>query len=293
MFVRTMIRLIPIGVSVFLISSVVQAQDVTARVVLSDSVLVNEIQLNVGINIDMQDVSELLGAYSASLRWNPEILEFLSISGGTTSGFDSPNVNQNYVSSGHVLFNQFNPPGSNGDVNVINMTFNTIGAKGDTCMLFLELSALGAAHTFTDLLPYLAIEDASVRVRPAGSGPIVWAKASEKEVYYGQTFCVEIWAENVTDLGGYRFSLSFDNTSIKAIGARDGSFLRSTGRTAVESENIVNNPNGIVTLAYHTEGTGEGPDGGGILGVIDFRAKEEMEDAVESLTLWTGADDFK
>jgi len=87
--------------------------------------------------------------------------------------------------------------------------------------------------------------------------------------------------------------LRLDSTLVEALGAGDGPFLSSTGRTVVEVDNIVSNPDGIVTLAYDSVGTGAGPSGRGILAVVDFKPKEEIEDAAESFELCTGTDGFK
>ena len=107
----------------------------------------------IAINIDMAQVEEKLGAYSAILRWNPKVLEYAGYEGGNTEGFDHPLVMEGEVDKGRLKFNQFNPEGASGQVNIINVTF-VVKEKFTSSSLEIELSSLTAAHSFLDLLLY-------------------------------------------------------------------------------------------------------------------------------------------
>ena len=125
------------------------AQKVIARVTISNTIPSVGDTTTVDIHIDMTGTTELLGAYSASLKWNPAVLAFISTSAGSTKEFNSPGTNANNVNSGNLRFNQFNRDGARGIVNIISITFKATGNKGDTSLVDLEFSALDAASTFT------------------------------------------------------------------------------------------------------------------------------------------------
>ena len=110
----------------------------------------------IAITIDMAQVEEKLGAYSAILRWNPKVLEYAGYEGGNTEGFDHPLVMEREVDKGRLKFNQFNPEGASGQVNIINVTF-VVKSKFADNSLEIELSSLTAAHSFLDLLSYTKV----------------------------------------------------------------------------------------------------------------------------------------
>ncbi|NOZ56862.1 MAG: hypothetical protein GXO73_08770, partial [Calditrichaeota bacterium] len=143
-----------------------QAQDqVVAEAVPSDERPAVGQQIDVAVNIDMTNMSspnDKLGSYTASLTWDTSVLRYKGYSGGTTSGFDSPTVNEADTASGTLRFSDAYANGASGKVNVIHVTFEAVG-YGQS-VLDLEFSAMAAAYTFADLLPYLTVNDGNVDV---------------------------------------------------------------------------------------------------------------------------------
>ena len=117
------------------------------------------------VNIELGDASVRVGSFTAGLSWDPEVLGFVSFSGGTASGFSGPLVNVEEVSIGHLTFANAHAEGADGLVNILNVEFEVIGPEGSFSSLDLQFSAFAAAHTFSDLLGGLKVEGGKVAVR--------------------------------------------------------------------------------------------------------------------------------
>ncbi|MBN2012418.1 PKD domain-containing protein, partial [candidate division KSB1 bacterium] len=119
-------------------------------------------QITVDIKIDMSGVqspNDKLGSFTGSLDWNSAVLAYNSNS-GPQAGFTGA-VNP---SSGHIAFNGANAAGASGNITVLQITFDVVGAGSS--VLDLGYSAMAAATTFNNLLPYLVVNDGSVSVNP-------------------------------------------------------------------------------------------------------------------------------
>jgi len=107
------------------------------------------------VRIDMSNMpppNENLGSFIATLTWDPTMLSYTGDS-GILSGFtgivnvDAPN--------GTMTFNGANPLGAANIVFLLFVNFDVIGAVGSNTCLNLQFSAMAAAFTFIDLLPFL------------------------------------------------------------------------------------------------------------------------------------------
>ena len=162
--------------------------------------------------------------------------------------------------------------------------FTVTGDIGDTTLIHFD------EFVFNEGAPSVTTEEGLLRIRPSGTGVIVWVRTDQDTVYYGERFRAEIWAENVTDFGSYQLVLGFDPDLVHAVHAQSGSFLGSTGRAPMEVKNAIDNVGGTVTLTYVTIGTPPGPDGGGKLAIVEFEAQQKVS-AAESFYLQIGSDD--
>ncbi len=124
-------------------------------------------QIEVTISVDVTDVDapdDALGSFTGSLDWDPAVLAYDSHAGAPPVGFTGV-VNTATVSSGHIVFNGANASGATGNITLLNITFDVVGAgSGD---LDLEYSAMAAAGTFDSLLSILTVYDGRVQVGPA------------------------------------------------------------------------------------------------------------------------------
>lgn len=114
--------------------------------------------IDVPVNIDLSALPEALGSFTARVRWDAEMLKFDGYTGGQTAEFANPIVNDRNAAAGEITFAHANPQGAEGAVNVLNLRFQVIGAEGASGEISLYFTAMSAAKTFTDLLPYLAVQ---------------------------------------------------------------------------------------------------------------------------------------
>ena len=113
--------------------------------------------IEVPVIVNMSETAEKLGSFTGKLSWNPAALQFIDFNGGSTKGFENPVVNDSKTGNGELVFANANPHGAEGMVNILNVQLTVIrNAPLDGDPVFLSFSAMAAAGTFTDLLPYLS-----------------------------------------------------------------------------------------------------------------------------------------
>jgi hypothetical protein len=129
----------------------------------TDQVVVGK-SVEIPVIIDVSNLSGKLGSFTATLEWNPDMLEYESYSGGTTLGFESPVVNEMHVKKGRLIFAHAYPFGAEGEINVLNVTMKVVGKEGLNSALALSFSAMAAAYTFEDLLPKVEVAEGQLEV---------------------------------------------------------------------------------------------------------------------------------
>jgi hypothetical protein len=112
--------------------------------------------VEVPVDVELKGLPEKLGSFTAVLKWDASVLQFDGFTGGKTEGFEKAVVNQKEVGSGILKFASAHPYGGEGLVNLMNVRFKVIGKSGASARLSLAFSAMAAADTFHDLLPFLA-----------------------------------------------------------------------------------------------------------------------------------------
>ncbi|RQW08828.1 hypothetical protein EH222_05035, partial [candidate division KSB1 bacterium] len=145
------------------------AQSVVSSATPSDTSPAIDEQITVAVNINMTGASgKLLGSYSASLAWNAAIFEYVSYAGGAAP-FNTPTVNTSNTASGRITFSAAAPSGASGNINILTVTLR---AKASGTSTFdLNYTAMAAAMTFENLLPYLTINDGSATVGNPNTAP--------------------------------------------------------------------------------------------------------------------------
>jgi uncharacterized repeat protein (TIGR02543 family) len=127
---------------------------VTSNVTVSDGTPAFGDVISVDIYIDMTEVDppdDYLGSFTASLDWDPSILDYESNS-GILAGFTG-NVNLQDTAIGHIVFNGANTTGVTGKFLILSIDLEVV--DGGTCLLNLKYSAMASAGTFKNLLPIL------------------------------------------------------------------------------------------------------------------------------------------
>ena len=148
--VAILIMLLVLPVSLFCGDKKIKA---TANPVTAE--ITRGMTVEIPVNIDVSEFEFELGSFTATLEWDNTTLEFESFEGGRTNGFDNPTVNTKGTDKGKLVFASAVPQGSKGKVNVLNLKLKVIGKSGVSSALKLSFTAMAAAKTFENLLPYL------------------------------------------------------------------------------------------------------------------------------------------
>ena len=128
--------------------------------------------LTVPVTVDISSLPEKLGSYTATLRWDSRVLQYAGYEPGTTTGFSAAVVNSSKTGEGLLTFAAAHPYGAEGSINLLNVQFQVIGAEASQSDLQLAFSAMAAAKTFTNLLPFVQTLQTGVeRGVTVGEGP--------------------------------------------------------------------------------------------------------------------------
>ena len=95
---------------------------------------------------------------------------------------------------------------------------------------------------------------------------------SQTPIHTGDTFTLDIRAENITDLAGWQFDIAFDPTVLEAIDVSEGDFLKMGSTTLFQSGTIDNAAGKIGGLSAARLST-QGVSGTGTLVQVRFKAK--------------------
>ncbi len=112
-------------------------------------------EIHVPVIIDMTNMPEKLGSFTGKLQWDPSVLRYLGYRAGANSSFRTLVVNSKKTNRGQLIFAGANPYGAEGKAEVLNVTFKVIGKTGSSSPLQLTFTAMAAAYTFHNLLPYV------------------------------------------------------------------------------------------------------------------------------------------
>ena len=119
-------------------------------------------RLEIPVVVNMAELRESLGSYTATLTWDPAVLHFEGFSGGTTMGFENPLVNTAEVKDGKLTFAHAHAHDTKGSINLLNVKFKAIGESGSSSAMDLSFQSLTTGSTFYDLLPLLKADDPRV-----------------------------------------------------------------------------------------------------------------------------------
>ena len=103
---------------------------------------------------------------------------------------------------------------------------------------------------------------------------------SETPIHIGDTFSLDIRAENVFDLAGWQFDIAFDSFVLEAIDTSEGDFLKTDGGTVFFQAGRIDNANGKIMGLKAALLSDSGVSGSGPLLQVRFKAKSEGETAV-------------
>ncbi len=100
---------------------------------------------------------------------------------------------------------------------------------------------------------------------------------SKTPIHTGDTFTLDIRAENITDLAGWQFDIVFDPAALEAINVSEGDFLNTGGGTTFFQGGSIDNAAGKITGLNAARLSTQGVSGTGTLLQVRFKAKTAGE----------------
>ncbi len=100
---------------------------------------------------------------------------------------------------------------------------------------------------------------------------------SESSIHIGDTFTIDIGAENVIDLAGWQFDIAFDPAILEALDVSEGDFLKMDGGTTFFQSGSIDNAAGKITGLIAGRISEGGVSGSGSVLQVRFKAKSEGE----------------
>ena len=109
------------------------------------------------------------------------------------------------------------------------------------------------------------------------ANPGVGYTFSQTPIHTGDTFTLDILAENVFDLAGWQFDITFDPVILEAIDVSEGDFLKTDGGTTFFHGGSIDNVAGEITGLSAARLSAPGVNGTGTLLQVTFKAKSAGE----------------
>ena len=109
------------------------------------------------------------------------------------------------------------------------------------------------------------------------ANPGVGYTFSKTPIHTGDTFTLDIRAENVFDLAGWQFDIAFDPAVLEAVNVSEGDFLKTDGGTTFFQSGSIDNASGKITGLSAIRLSDPGVNGTGPLLQVRFKAKSAGE----------------
>ena len=100
---------------------------------------------------------------------------------------------------------------------------------------------------------------------------------SKTPIHIGDTFTLDVRAENVVDLAGWQFDIAFDPTVLEAVDVSEGDFLKTDGGSTFFQSGRIDNAAGKITGLIAGRISEGGVSGSGSVLQVTFKAKSEGE----------------
>ena len=104
---------------------------------------------------------------------------------------------------------------------------------------------------------------------------------SKTSIHTGDTFTLDILAEDVLDMAGWQFDIAFDPTVLEAVNVSEGNFLKTGGATTFFQGGSINNAAGKITGLNSARLSAQGVTGTGTLLQVNFKTKLGGETKLE------------
>ena len=96
---------------------------------------------------------------------------------------------------------------------------------------------------------------------------------SPTPIHLGDTFTLNIHAENITDLAGWQFDVAFDSAALEAVEVSEGDFLKADGGNTLFQSSNIDNAAGKIEGLRAIRLSAQGVTGTGSVLQVTFKAK--------------------
>ena len=100
---------------------------------------------------------------------------------------------------------------------------------------------------------------------------------SHTSIHTGDTFTLDILAEDISDLAGWQFDIPFDPAALEAVNVSEGDFLKTGGSTTFFQDGSIDNVAGKIIGLNAARLNVQGVTGTGSLLQVNFKAKSGGE----------------
>ena len=100
---------------------------------------------------------------------------------------------------------------------------------------------------------------------------------SPTPIHLGDTFTLNIHAENITDLAGWQFDIAFDSAALEALSVTEGDFLKTDGGNTLFQSGSIDNAAGKIEGLGAIRLSTQGVTGTGTVLQVTFKAKSPGE----------------
>ena len=125
---------------------------------------------------------------------------------------------------------------------------------------------------YTDLSGFFGFEE-GVEYTVIPSRSSVGYAFSENTIHVGDTFTLDLSAENVIHLAGWQFDIAFDPAVLEAVEVNESDFLKTGGGTTFFQKGTIDNATGKITKLSSARLNEDGVNGTGTLLSVTFTAK--------------------
>ena len=110
--------------------------------------------------------------------------------------------------------------------------------------------------------------------------PVIGYVFSKTPIHVGGTFTLNVRAENIFDLAGWQFDITFESAVLEAVEVHEGDFLKTNGGSTFFQEGRIDNASGKITGVKSALLADSGVSGSGAILQMKFKAKSEGETKV-------------
>ncbi len=245
------------------------------------------------VQLKAENISNLAG-WQSDVIFDPTVLKANSVSkgnfleqGGGRSHFLEGTIDNTTGRIADIGAARISEGGANGEGTLLSVSF-TAKANGESRLSLRKFQA-GSSLGETILSPapdiIITVGDPS----PSVVGDDRFSLSTDADpIRMGDTFVLQLSANDVTDLAGWQTDIAFDSDVLEAVEVNEGNFLKAEEASTFFLSGTIDNTVGEITKLSSAR-FGSSTSGTGTLLLVTFRAKATGETRVTFSDFFAGA----